>query len=221
MGTIHKRLTGLAKFYQHGQEGGSEAECGGVFNPVAGASRPRLTQYEKANFLSAEEEAALLGAIRREPTPTGKRDYALFLTLLSTGLRAGEGRKWQWGALEVEEGKIRIKLERGGRIEMAEAREAVWEAIQVYLEASGRRAEIKPGDYVFAPGKEPLGRAAGGRGPTTAPPGFEARVERQVPARAGVAGGAGHPIRGVRQRDREAEGGDATGADRESRRLNS
>ena len=163
IGTIHKRLTGLAKFYEHCQERGIEAECGGVFNPVAGASRPRLTQYEKANFLSEEEEAALLEAIRRDPTPTGKRDYALFLTLLSTGLRAGEVRKLQWGALEVEEGKIRIKLERGGRVEMAEAREAVWEAIQVYLEASGRRAEIKPGDYVFAPGKEPLVREAGGR----------------------------------------------------------
>src|SRR3990170_2990108 len=111
IGTIHKRLTGLAKFYKHCQERGIEAECGGVFNPVAGASRPRLTQYEKANFLSEEEEAALLEAIRRDPTPTGKRDYALFLTLLSTGLRAG----------------------------------------------------IKPGDYVFAPGKEPLVREAGGR----------------------------------------------------------
>src|SRR3990170_4138459 len=97
IGTIHKRLTGLAKFYKHCQERGIEAECGGVFNPVAGASRPRLTQYEKANYLSEEEEAALR------------------------------------------------------------------EAIQVYLEASGRRAEIKPGDYVFAPGKEPLVREAGGR----------------------------------------------------------
>jgi len=162
-GTIHKRLTGLAKFYKHCQEQGIDAECGGEFNPVAGASRPRLTPYEKANFLSEEEEAALLEAIRRDPSPTGKRDYALFLTLLTTGLRAGEVRKLRWGALEVEEGRARIRLERGGRVEIAAVREEAWEAIQVYLEASGRLAEIKPEDYVFAPGKEPLVREAGGR----------------------------------------------------------
>ena len=163
IGTIHKRLTGLAKFYEHCQEHGIGAICGGECNPVAGASRPRLTQYERANFLSEEEEAALLEAIRRDPSPTGKRDYALFLTLLTTGLRAGEVRKLQWGALVVEGGKARIRLEGGGRVQLVAVPKAAWEAIQVYLEASGRLAEIKSGDYVFAPGKEPLVREAGGR----------------------------------------------------------
>jgi site-specific recombinase XerD len=56
--TIHKRLTGLKKFYEYCQEEGGDNQCQASFNPAAQARRPRVKLYEKANYLSLEEEAA-------------------------------------------------------------------------------------------------------------------------------------------------------------------
>jgi site-specific recombinase XerD len=87
-GTIQKRLTGLKKFFKYCQEYRIDPKCEAGFNPAAMARRPIVKGYEKANYLSLEEEKALLEVIRNDPSVIGKRDYALFSLLLRTGCRA-------------------------------------------------------------------------------------------------------------------------------------
>ena len=91
-GTIAGRLACLSNFYEHCQEKGVDPLCETGFNPAKKAHHPRVVKYERANYLSRAEEAALLEAIQRDPSPMGKRDYALILMLLRTGWKAGSVR---------------------------------------------------------------------------------------------------------------------------------
>jgi integrase len=147
--TISKRLTALRKFYGYCQKAGTDSQCGDGFNPVVGVRHPRVIRNERSNYLSQEEEAVLLEAIRRDPSPTGKRDYALFLLILSTGWSAGVARRLKWGEISQSgDGVCSIP-------------EEVIQAIQIYLKASGRWGVIQPQEYVFAPSRQPLVREAG------------------------------------------------------------
>lgn len=105
--TIGHRLAGLGSFYAYCQEHGVDPECGPSFNPVKGAQRPRVVNYEKARCLSEKEENALLEAIRGDDSPISKRDYALFLTLLRTGWKLGKAREMKWGDFRQGEGERR------------------------------------------------------------------------------------------------------------------
>src|SRR3990172_1689278 len=91
-GTISHRLTRLSKFYEYCQAHATDPGFPAGFNPVAGVSRPERLKLEKARYLTRSEQAAFLDAIRRDPSPLGKRDYALFLLLLRTGWKAGAVR---------------------------------------------------------------------------------------------------------------------------------
>ena len=147
--TIFDRLSRLAQFYAYCQANGIDAECGAGFNPAAGVRKPKIERYQTANYLSQKEESALLEAIRRDPSQTGKRDYALILMLLRTGWRAGEVRQLRWeGIGDTGNG------DKGGLVE------EVWEAVREYLEASGRWEGIQAEEYVFAPSRAPLRREA-------------------------------------------------------------
>lgn len=148
--TIKVRLAGLTKFYEYCQTHQIDRECEGGFNPVAGARRPKVRDYEKANYLSRKDEAELLEVIRQDPSPMGKRDFALFLMLLRTGWRVGEVRMLSWGSLGAgEHGSGALP-------------EEVWQAVQESLQATGRWETIQPEEYVFAPSAEPLRWEAGG-----------------------------------------------------------
>ncbi len=147
--TIGKRLTSLRKFYGYCQKAGIDSQCGDGFNPVVGVRHPRVIRNERSNYLSREEEATLLESIRRDPSPTGKRDYALFLLILKSGWSAGVARRLKWGAIcQPGDGECSLP-------------EEVIQAIQIYLRASGRWGVIQPHEYVFAPSRQPLVREAG------------------------------------------------------------
>jgi integrase len=158
--TIKLRLTGLARFYEYCQASGIDPQCPAGFNPVAGVCRPHVVKYEKANYLSRAEEAAFLAAIRRDPSPMGKRDYALFLMLLRTGWKSGEVCRLRWGsfaaAADGAPGGPGSAVRCLGEALPGE----VWEAIREYLQASGRWEGIQPQEYVFAPSRVPLVREA-------------------------------------------------------------
>src|SRR5258708_1738411 len=113
-------------------------------------SRPRyLTQDEIRRFFAAIDTSTLIG----------KRDYALFLTLLSTARRKTEIASLMWGDLSYgtvtdERGnhpgwiyKFRGKgRETWDEAELPEvARLAIWD----YLNVSCRMATIEPDDYIF------------------------------------------------------------------------
>lgn len=132
--TINGRLACLGSFYAYCQEKDVDVWRGAGLNPVKEAQRPRIVEYENVRCLSEEEEAALLLTARLDDWPISKRDYALILTLLETGWKAGHVRTLTWG--EVKEGK----REEGNRGEGLP--EAVWEAIRDYLEAAGRLGSI-------------------------------------------------------------------------------
>jgi len=99
-GTITNRLAGLSTFYEYCQEKGIDPLCETRFNPAKKAQHPKVVKYERANYLSRAEEEALLEAIMRDPSPMGKRDYALILMLLKTGWKSGQVRKLRWKNLE-------------------------------------------------------------------------------------------------------------------------
>lgn len=154
-GTIRIRLAGLSGFYDYCQGNHIDPRCPEGFNPAAAVHVSKSQPYSTANYLSRKEEAALLQVLRRDPSPMGKRDYALILMLLRTGWKAGEVRELRWGDLIREEG-IR---DRGGGALPGE----VSEAIREYLHATGRLAGILPDHYVFAASREALVHEAGNR----------------------------------------------------------
>ena len=131
--------------------------CEAGFNPAKQARHPRVVKYERANYLSRAEEAALLEAIQRDPSPMGKRDYALILMLMKTGWKSGQVRELRWKNLEEWKdwrGEEGIGDKGGGLAGV------VWEAVRAYLEATGRWEGIGPEEYVFAPSEAPLVREA-------------------------------------------------------------
>ena len=160
--TVKVRLAGLTKFYEYCQAQQIDGECEAGFNPVRGARRPKVKDYEKANYLSRKEEAALLETIRQDPSPMGKRDYALILMLITTGWKSGQVRNLQWTNLEEWKdlrGEEGIGDKGGASLRLGTGE--VWEAVREYLEATGRWEGIGAEEYVFAPSRTPLVREAG------------------------------------------------------------
>jgi integrase len=104
--SINQRITALSKFYDfcatHGvdPEWSSQPGC----NPAKRVPRRKERKYDQAHYLSREEAQALLGAIDRDESALGKRDYALALGVLEAGMRIGELRSLRWGEIQAEEG---------------------------------------------------------------------------------------------------------------------
>ena len=163
-GTIGWRLRSISKFYEFTQEffqrEGTEAEEGEGFNPAAAASRPKVRAYEKANILSPAEERALLKTIRSDPSPTGKRDYAFFLTLLRSGCRPGDLLRLKWGELEEEGGRWQMRFTSRGKTRRVWLPREALRAIREGLAACGRLEGIGAEEHVFAPSRQPLVREA-------------------------------------------------------------
>lgn len=71
-------------------------------NVAAAVKRPTLDRRE-ARYLSADEVRALLGAA------DGDRLVPLFLLLLGTGLRRGEGLALRWADVDLDHGHARVR----------------------------------------------------------------------------------------------------------------
>jgi hypothetical protein len=124
--------------------------------------RTRVKLYPQAQLLSRGEVGALLGILKQDDSPLGKRDYAFTLARLRMGVPLKALRQLQWGQIEAS-------LSRSSRVYPASLRDGtawvrfrpgarrlplpgdVWRAIRDYLAAAGRLAGIRPGDYIFAP----------------------------------------------------------------------
>ena len=167
-GTLTNRLTSLSKFYDFVQEKGmgspTDAGDDGGFNPVKEIERPNVQYRKRMRYLSAEKARALMDAIDREWSLIGKRDYAMFLMHLVTGLQSGEIRHLRRDDLRAGEEGSEVRQQIGGEDHWATLPSAAWAAIQEYLQAAGRWAEIQAEEYIFAPIKnalleEPSGKA--------------------------------------------------------------
>ncbi|HSF83596.1 MAG TPA: tyrosine-type recombinase/integrase [Anaerolineales bacterium] len=158
--TIYRKLRALERFYDHCANLGLETTSGS--NPARGVERPKMVPRLGHAALSAQEAGALLGAIDRETDLVAKRDYALLLMHLTTGLKSNQIRKLRWEELQLSEEGRCTYIGEHGRLKV-HLPEVTWQAIREYLEASGRWGEMEAGDYVFAPVVDPLNRRPSGK----------------------------------------------------------
>ena len=160
--TIYNALGTIAQFFRWCDERQIDPECEPGFNPAAGVVRPRIKIYAHAQLLSRGELRALLGILRQDDSPLGKRDYAFILARLRMGVPLKALLQLQWGQIEGDEDSAWVRW----RPEAARTQlpGEVWDAIRGYLEASGRLAgigegasqwELRDDNYIFAPLAEP------------------------------------------------------------------
>lgn len=162
--TIANALGSMASFYRWCDEREVDRECPAGFNPAEGARRPKIRRHAGAKLLSLGEIEALLGIMRRDDSPLGKREYAFFVTRLRLGAPLRNLQQLRWGQIERDasiddEGGawVRWRAE-AGRIQLPEE---AWEAMRDWLRASGRLERMEAGDYIFTPLIDPLREQVG------------------------------------------------------------
>jgi integrase len=147
-GTAYQHACLLSSFYSWAMK---DAEVGQHVrrNParLARPKAPKPYQTESVKALSDEEISALVGAVRRRAQAgdvVGKRDYALLLLYLATGLRRREAIGLRGKDVHLGETLILQYRAKGGDYRSREVREPqVKEALLDYLAASGRMHALK------------------------------------------------------------------------------
>jgi site-specific recombinase XerD len=108
---------------------------------------PKPYQTESVKALSDEEVGLLVGAVRSRAQSgdiVGKRDYALLLLFLSTGLRRSEAIALRGKDVQADETLVLAYRAKGGDYRSREVSEPqVKEALMDYLSASGRMHVLK------------------------------------------------------------------------------
>ena len=114
---------------------------------LARPKAPKPYQTESVKAMSDEEVQNLVGAVRRhaiEGNLVGKRDYALLLMYLATGLRRSEVISLRGKDVHLDESLILAYRAKGGDYRSREVRELqVKEALLDYLTAAGRMHALK------------------------------------------------------------------------------
>ena len=109
-----------------------------IYNPVTGVNRPSVNAYTSATWLNSTQAKALLSQPNRH-TVKGKRDYAILLILLLTGLRRSELVNINRGDIRERGEKIYLTYTcKGGTKIMREIPRRCWAAVSDYLTASSR-----------------------------------------------------------------------------------
>lgn len=143
--TVYARVSRLSSFYTWLM---SDPQLAGEItaNPVllARPKAPRAYQGESTKALSDEKIQALGATIKAKAdagSVTAKRDYALFLLHMVTGLRRSEIINLRGSDIEEEEGGVfvlRGKVKGGDYVERELRDPEAQEALKEYLRASGR-----------------------------------------------------------------------------------
>ncbi len=120
-----------------------------LYNPAHGVNRPIVEAYTGASWLNKAQAKLLLAQPNRN-TVKGKRDYAILLTLLLTGLRRSELANIRRGDIDERGDKLYLTyISKGGARTVRNIPRKCWEAIQDYLAASTR--EIRDDSPLFVP----------------------------------------------------------------------
>lgn len=147
-GTAYQHACLLSSFYSwatRDPEVGQHVRC----NParLARPKAPKPYQTESVKALSDEEVGALVLAVRQRVHAgdiVGKRDYALLLLYLATGLRRQEAISLRGKDVHIGETLVLEYRAKGGDYRSREVREPqVKEALLDYLAASGRMHALK------------------------------------------------------------------------------
>ncbi|HEY6187821.1 MAG TPA: site-specific integrase [Pyrinomonadaceae bacterium] len=147
-GTTYQHACLLSSFYSWAMR---DPEIGQHIrgNParLARPKAPKPYQTESVKAMSDEEVQALVSAVRqraRKDDIVGKRDYALLLMYLATGLRRSEVITLRGKDIHLDETLILAYRAKGGDYRSREVREPqVKEALLDYLTASGRMHALK------------------------------------------------------------------------------
>lgn len=144
--TVYTRVSRVSSFYKWLMADPQLRELVRA-NPVllARPRHPRPYQSASVKAWSDEETAAILGVVRAQAESgsiVGKRDYALLLFYLYTGLRRSEVIALRGRALEYKEGRLLVHYRRkGGKYVAREVGEPeVWGALLDYLSSADRLA---------------------------------------------------------------------------------
>jgi integrase len=147
-GTAYQHACLLSSFYSWAMR---DPEIGQHIrgNParLARPKAPKPYQTESVKAMSDEEVQALVGVMRRRAFAgdlVGKRDYALLLMYLATGLRRSEVISLRGKDVHLDETLILAYRAKGGDYRSREVREPqVKEALLDYLSSSGRMHALK------------------------------------------------------------------------------
>lgn len=144
--TVYARISQLSSFYEWmiadetlGQHIGG--------NPVrlARPKAPKAYQTESTQALTDDELRALLAQVKGRDDVIGKRDYALLLFYMATGMRRSEVISLRWGDVKVNGGlSLAGKVKGGDYREREIADPRVRDALLDYLETSGRLDRLTP-----------------------------------------------------------------------------
>ena len=152
--TIYQHTSLLSSFYRWAMQDKALAQQIRS-NPVtlARPKAPKPYQSAKTKALNDDDVRRLLDVLRARAASDdprgaliGKRDYALFLLYLYTGLRRREVIQLRWEDMEFGADSLTISTQTKGStyrtLEVAVA--SVQAAIRAYLEASGRWGQMTP-----------------------------------------------------------------------------
>lgn len=147
--TVYARISRLSSFYKW-LLANPELQSQIRGNPAAQARPPcpRPYQSEAVKAWSDAETNSILAAVKvlaDAGSVVGKRDYALLLFYLYTGLRRNEVIALRGRDLEERNGTLIIKYRRkGGKFAAREVGEPeVYQALQDYLQRAGRSAALQ------------------------------------------------------------------------------
>lgn len=101
--------------------------------------------------LTLEQANKMLAAVDRK-TKRGQRDYALLKLFIQTGMRLAELADLQLGDLSIQQGHnvVNIRQGKGGKSRLAKLRKDVQQALEAYLDITGRQ-ELPPNAPLFVP----------------------------------------------------------------------
>jgi len=109
-----------------------------VSNPTKGVARPPDVSYVSVTWLDSVQAKHFISQPELH-TVKGKRDFAILITLLLTGLRRKELANVRRRNIQEKEGKIYLTyICKGGIRVTRDIPRRCWEAIQDYLVTSGR-----------------------------------------------------------------------------------
>ena len=156
--TINRRLEAISSFYRFCLQHEIEKEA--LLDPARNIPRLNEHKYQAANYLDVAEVQSLLGVIDLHQSILGKRDYALILMLLDTGMEVEPVRSLKAGDLGL--GKHKNAAHTSDKA-CRPFRQVVRLAIIEFLEASGRMQELHAQDFVFVALADPLIHAPSGK----------------------------------------------------------
>ena len=137
--TINLYLAALSSFYTYALEQGLLD-----INPVDGVVRMSVSPYEKARWLSGDDDLHLLAEVNRE-TSQGKRDYALLLLFLTAALRLNEVVQLRVGSLrQLGERTVLSYRKKGGEDVQKVLAPITAQALHVYLATRGDLSSEMP-----------------------------------------------------------------------------